>query len=175
MAYTEPKVWVSEPLTSSDMNTYVSDNLVALHEPPTGNYLANEASDITTTSTSFVDVDNTLGKFSQAITTTGGDIMVSFCGSIRNQTGGNRVFMALSLDGTVYGGTEGIMGVVMPAAGLANPGTNGSFVYWFFGVAAGTHTVNLMWRVDGGTGQLYRGAAAASGDIIPQFVVREVS
>lgn len=165
--WTQPITWSNQPLIASDMNTYISDNLEALKDPPTAYYNADEASDLTTSSTSFADVDATTDKFSLSIDTTGGAIMVSFCGALSNNTAGSRIFLRITANGTPYGGGDGLT--------FVNVLGNGSFVYWLEGLPAGNYNIRLQWKVSAGTATLFRGAGTANGDIIPQFHVREVS
>src|SRR5689334_4136609 len=74
MPWTTPRTWVNnEPLTASDMNAHIRDNLNALKSPATDHYEANESSNYTTTSTTFVSIDAT--NLSLDITTMGGDIL----------------------------------------------------------------------------------------------------
>lgn len=167
MAYTQPITWSNQPLIASDMNTYISDNLEALKNPPTGYYNADEASDLTTTSTSFADVDATSGKFSQTIDTTGGAILVTFAGALSNNTAGSRIFLRVTANGTPYGGGDGIT--------FVNVLGNGSFTYWLNDLPAGNYNIRLQWKVSAGTATLFRGAGTVNGDVIPQFQVREVS
>ena len=67
MAWTQPKTWASEPLTSSDLNTHLRDNLEILKDPPSDDNILNQGSDYTTTSTAFVNIDGT--NLSLTITT----------------------------------------------------------------------------------------------------------
>lgn len=167
MAWTQPKTWSSEPLTSSDLNTHLRDNLEALKDPASGDYTLNESSDYTTTSTTFVDVDAT--NLSATLTTNGGDVFVFFAPLVA--LGSSQViFFDLDVDGTRLGGDDGIVATVPAGIGIAIP-----IIAMVKGLAAGSHTIKLQWKVTSGTGKLYAGAGTASGDVHPQFIVREVS
>ena len=73
MAYTAPVNFVSgNPLLETELNL-MQDNFRALKDPPSADYVLNEGSDYTTTSTSFVDVDAT--NLALSITTKGGDVL----------------------------------------------------------------------------------------------------
>ncbi len=170
MAWTAPKTWsVGETLTSSDMNTQIRDNMVALKEPPTDLYEVNEGSDYTTAQTSFVDVDATNLKLT--ITTTGGDVLIGFYGMFSFAAIINTVFLNVTKDGTVIVADDGIQAVQVrhvdhrPAV---------SFCYLLTSLGAGTYEFRLQWKVTGSTVTLYAGAGTANADIHPQFWVREI-
>ena len=171
MAWNGVKLWaVGETLTAADMIAYINDNLDALKDPPSDNYEANEGADYTTASTTFVDVDAT--GFSLAITTTGGDVMVGFVGSISNSAGVNLMMLNVDVDGGPVAADDGI--VVISSTG-ANYRMNASFTYLVTGLAAAAHTFKLQWKTTAGTATMLAGAGTANGDIHPQFWAREVS
>lgn len=166
MTWTTPKTWVTgEPLTASDMNTHLRDNLEALKNPPSAQVTLNQASDYTTTATSFVDVDS--GVLSLTISTHGGDVMVAFHGNVGATS---RVYLNITADGVPIAGDDGI---------ASNTGTGDntlfSFVRLVTGLAPGPHTFRLQWKVNSGTATLYAGAGTANWDVHPQFWAREVS
>lgn len=178
MAYTEPKVWTNEPLVSTDMNTYVSDNLTALKEPPSAHYELDEGSNFQTTSTSFTNVDgtDTDGLLRHTITTTGGDIMVWFNGMVAINTDTTGVFLNVSLDNVDVTTNDGITGFYRFTSGVNGSRFPISFFYMITGVSAGSHTLRLRWKVVGSaTATLYAGAGTTGGDIHSQFGVREMS
>ena len=80
MAWTTPKTWSSEPLTSTDLNTYVRDNQNYLKGRVDADAAQYErtSGDYTTSSSTLVDVDAT--NMSLTITTTGGDVLVTLVG-----------------------------------------------------------------------------------------------
>jgi hypothetical protein len=166
MSWTDPKTWqTGEALTASDMNTHIKDNLNALKAPPTEHYECDEASDYTTTSTSFVDVDAT--SLSLTIVTTGGDVLIGFCGFFQQSAAVVFLDVHESVGNARLAGDDGI----------ARPG-NGfefvSFIWLATGLDAGSHTFKLQWKVSAGTGTLYAGAGGTSLDLHPQFWVREI-
>lgn len=169
MPWTNPKTWTTgELLSAADLNTQLRDNLNALKAPPSAQFLANESTNYTTTSTTFVNVDNTAGKFNLTITTTGGDVMIGFTGNFN--TGGFNLYLDVELDGARIAGDDGLL-VVSGAVAVQH----GSFVHLKTGVTAASHTFKLQWKMGGGTGTLYAGAGTALYDVHPQFWVREVS
>lgn len=164
MAWTSPKTWTAEPLTSSDLNTHLRDNLNALKDPPSNKYTFNDSADWTTTSTSFVDIDTT--DLSLAITTYGGDVLVHFFGTTTTSAG--QIFFDFTVDGTRNGGDDGLVRVPSTL-------TPTSFTVLVEGLSAASHTFKMQWKVSSGTATLYAGAGTASNDVHGQFWVREVS
>jgi hypothetical protein len=140
MAWTNPKTWVaSSPAGAAELNTHLRDNLNALKSPPTD---AKNVGAHSTSSTSYVDVDST--NLSVTIETTGGDILVTFSGSGSMAAAGNFGYLTISLDG-VDQWTGGI--TVATVAGYQGM----SFAVWLIGVAAGSHTIKLRYKVSGST------------------------
>lgn len=170
MAWTTPKTWLAgAPLLAADLNTHVRDNLAALKAPPTDTHDANEASDWSTTSTTFTAIDNV--DLSLSLTTTGGDILVAFCGNFI-ASAANSVYLQVVLDGVGKQGDDGYISEYLDRS--AAPGRSVSFSYLIEGVAAGTHTIVINWKTSGGTVTMFGGAGTANGDLHPQFMAREV-
>lgn len=173
--WTQPATWsVNQLVTADDLNTHLRDNLEFLKSPPTGSYLANEATDYSTTSTTFVDVDS--AKFAYTLDTEGGDIMIGWFGSVRlSQV--DRYFYFDVLVNTLgrVGGDDGLIVCRNPSVTINNRTIAVSFVFLLRSVPAGTHTFKLQWKVDGASATLYSGAATSLLDVHPQFWVREVS
>ena len=172
MAWTTPLTWEDGRLvTASDMNTYISDNLTHLYDRLATNdeYTANEASDYTTTSTSFVDIDAT--NLSLTITTHGGDVLVGFTGFVQLSGAGTQyVHFNVDVDGSPQFADDGL-------GGAWDAGTRKlvSFVVLIEGLTAGSHTFKLKWKSQiGGTITLYAGAGTSNLDVHPQFWVQEL-
>jgi hypothetical protein len=174
MAYTTPKTWVTgELVTATEMNTYMRDNQTALKSPPSDQYIIDESADYTTTSTSFVDIDAT--NFALTITTTGGDIEVSFLGTLISSAV-SRAYFTLAVDGTAIseGGTDGIAGSAYSTiSSRVNYGAIASFHWTIKGLSAGSHTVKMQWKTTTGTLTLYAGAGTTDGDITGHFSIKE--
>ncbi len=171
MAYTAPRTWVNgEVLTASLLTTHLRDNLIALKEPPTALYNVNESADYTTSSTSFVNVD--ADDLSLTVTTTGGRVLITFCGTM-TMAAANTVFFDVLVDGARLAGDDGLVANYIDRS--SPPGRSVSFAVWTSALAAGSHTFRLQWRVSGSTATLYAGAGTGGGDLHPQFAVREVS
>ncbi len=170
MAWTSPKTWTSEPLTSADLNTHLRDNLEALKDPPTAHYEAAELADYTTTSTTFVDVDESNLRFT--LETHGGDLLVGFHGYVTcNVSSLRTISFDVEVDGTRQGGDAGIQAAQVNSSNRQPV----SFVHLITGLDAGSHTISLQWRISSATATLFAGASTGETDVVPQFWVREVS
>lgn len=150
MAWTTPKTWSAETLTSTDMNTHIRDNLNYLKDTiaPNAEQYARTSGNYTTTSTTFTDVDGTNMSFS--LTTTGGDVMVT-CAGYGSSGAGDAVTVGVFVTGL---GTTTI--VEAESTNNSDP-VNVSFVYIFKDLAAGTYTFTLRYKGDGSTTTLYAG------------------
>jgi hypothetical protein len=168
---TPVKTWADNNLVAaSDLNAEIRDRMDFLKSPPTAQYTLNQASDYTTTSTSFVDVDGT--NLVLTITTAGGDVLIGFSGLVGNNGNTQNVLFDVLLDGVRIGGDDGLIGMRTAAAGAASPV---SLLFLKTGLSAGSHTFKLQWRTTATTATLYAGAGTANFDLHPQFWVREVS
>jgi hypothetical protein len=174
MAWNGTKDWSNEPLIATDMDTYVSDNLDALKEPPSAVYDMDELTDLTVSSTTFVDLDAVEGRLQHTITTTGGDVMVGFRCAMSGAAA-TALFLDITVDGTPEGGTDGIF--TQSSNASANVADEGIFfMHIITGLAAGSHVFKLQGKVDAsGSVIIYRGAGTAQADVIGQFWVREMS
>lgn len=145
MAWTPPRTWSADELIDETiLNTHVRDNLAWLKTPPNGR--ATLSSQVTTTSTSFTDITG----LSVTMTTSGGNVLCFFTGALAN-SGSYYSLVTLNVDGTVVGGTDGLVTV------LAASSQNVSFAYVLTGLSAGTHIIKMQWKTAnaGGTVTLY--------------------
>lgn len=171
-AWTTPATWSTTQLvTASDLNEQIRDNLSALKAPPTDYHVLNEGADYTLNSAVFADVDGT--NLSLTITTTGGDVFVGFHGNFSNDATTRNLYLDVTMDGVAVGGNDGIIAERVDVT--AAPGAGVSFTRLIPGVAAGTHTFNLTYKVSAGAVTLYAGAGTSGGDLHGQFWVREMS
>ena len=165
MGWSQPHSWVAgELVTAALLNTHLRDNLEFLKAPPTALYHVNQASDYTTTSTSFVDVDAT--NLALTINTAGGDVLIVFMGY---GGGTGRLYFDVAVDNVRMAGDDGFLSAVN---GSNSPIT---LVALKQGLPPGNHTFKLQWKVNSGSGVLYAGAGTSGLDFHPQFFVREVS
>ncbi len=128
---------------SADLFTDIADDLDFLRNPPSGTYaLSTAGSNITTTSTSFVDLTST----TVTLTTQGNPINIYF--NCRANTTNAR--FDILVDGvSITADNEGL-GAVTPASTFGN----NSF-FRRIAVTAASHTVKVQWRVTTGTGTVY--------------------
>jgi hypothetical protein len=155
-------------VTAALLNEQMRDNLDAVKNPPTALTNVNEAANYSTTSTTFVDVDNV--DLSLSITTGGGDVLIGLCTSVLSGNGFG-VGFDVTMDGIRILGDDGLV-----------QNNNGgdveiiSFAIMRRSVSAGLHTFRLQWRSQTGVAvTMYAGAGTANLDAHPQFWVREVS
>lgn len=168
--WSAPRTWsVGELVTAALLNTHLRDNLEFLKTPPTGLYTLNQGGDYSITSTTFVDVDAT--NLALTITTAGGDVLIGFSGSFAQATSLAYIYLDLLIDGVRFMGDDGI---IFHQAATANARFHMSFCVLKQGLAVGSHTFKLQWRVSAGAGTLYAGAGTAGLDNHAQFWVREV-
>ena len=159
MAWTTPKTdWTTGELVSaSDMNS-IGQNLVALKNLPKA--VGGTTAEISASSGSFVDVDSE--NLNLTITTTGGDVLAHFHGSVSlgRREGG---YFDVDVDGTRQGDNSGILRSYFNARdGSVYHAV--SFTRLIQNLSAGSHTFKLQWRTNG-TISLKTGA---------QFWVREI-
>ena len=169
MAWTAPKTWSSEPLTSLDLNSNVRDNLNHLKDrldSSAGNFLSGAAL-LTTTATEFVDVDAV--NLSLALTTHGGDVLLGFTGTVRCSQPGGSVYFNVAVDNVDYVADEGIIRQQISGSVDNNRHKPLSFVMLIPGLAASSHTFKLRWKANSGN--------TAKMDVVslhPQFWAKEI-
>ena len=102
---------------------------------------AAAATDVTTTSTSFVDMDS----MAVTLTTRGGDLLVWFSAGFYHVTVGTIITLGVKIDAeadvTLIPWNQGAANMVEPMARQ----------YRFTPVAAGSHTVKMRWKTSAGT------------------------
>lgn len=168
MVWTTPKTWSSEPLTSLDLNTHVRDNQNHLKDrlDASASRIIRGARAITTTSTAFVDVDSL--NLALTLTTHGGDVLLGFTGSIKNQANSGTTSLNVAVDGVDYIADEGIVAYQSAGSGgIRN--TPASFVMLIAGLSAGSHTFKLRWKTSHNN--------TSSIDVVrlhPQFWAKEI-
>lgn len=137
MAWSTPKTWASEPLTSVDLNTYIRDNQNYLKDRVDGVADQYAGSGHTTTSTSYVDVDATNMAFT--LTTTGKDVLVT-CTLVTSHTINRYSYFQLDVDGTAQ------YALAYSRHGTGSEYQNLSCSQIISGLSAGSHTFKLQWR-----------------------------
>ncbi|MCY4466357.1 MAG: hypothetical protein OXE46_12550 [Chloroflexi bacterium] len=146
MAWTSPKTWASEPLTSSDLNTYVRDNQDHLKDrlDNSASAIVTGNSTLSTRSEAFVDIDSE--KLSISLTTHGGDVLVGFTGTVKSVVVSRPVFFNLAVDGVLYFADDGIMQTVVGADGYRNQSVPLCLVVLVTDLDAGAHTFKMRWK-----------------------------
>lgn len=169
MAWTAPKTWSSEPLTSLDLNSNVRDNLNHLKDrldSSAGKILSGE-SRLETTATEFVDVDAL--NLSLALTTHGGDVLLGFTGTVQCSQSTGSVFFNVAVDDVDYVADDGIIAHTIGTSYDFNRAKSMSFVMLIPGLSAGSHTFKLRWKSSNGN--------TARIDVVrlhPQFWAKEI-
>lgn len=156
----------NDALSKDFLNNYIFTPISQLATPAAA-YYSKPSSDpnITTVSTTFGYVDNTLGKFSLQIATTGAPIEMGFRGIASHSVATASVAFDIEVDGVNY--TNG--GVLAQGT---HPTASGAFTISFREIipviAGGIHTFKLVWKVvSAGTGTLVS-------THVPSFYVREL-
>jgi hypothetical protein len=130
----------------------------------------NNIATLSTTSTTYVDVDPT--NFNLTLTTTGRDVLLTFSGVVRHTTTTATSDYDVNLDGTLLGsvtlGSAALSKITNPDAATNNIIMPINFSIIVSGLSAASHTFNLQWKVSAGTVTL-RGTNA-----VCQFSVREI-
>ena len=150
MAWTAPKTWSSEPLTSLDLNSNVRDNLNHLKDrldSSAGRFIHGESS-LATTATEFVDVDAV--KLKLELTTHGGDVLLGFTGAVTCSRANSTVFLNVAVDDVDYIADDGIVGHKIAGTYDENRHKPLSFVMLIPGLSPGPHTFKLRWKTGGG-------------------------
>lgn len=166
MAWTTPKTWSSEPLTSLDLNTYMRDNQNHLKDrlDNGAQNIVSGATVLTTNADVFVDVD--ADKLSLTLVTNGGDVLVGFTGTLQSSLSGRKTWLNVAVDGVDYIADDGIIGINARGENVHAPM---SFVLLVTGLGAGNHTFKLRWKTEGN--------AIAKLDVVdlhPQFWAKEL-
>ncbi len=160
--WTSPVTWnPGQVVAASDLNAQLRDNLIYLFARPQGVVKRDNGASYTTTSTSFVDIDGTNLKITLNIS--GSAVLLGFTGC------GYLAQFDFLIDSTRYA-SAGADGLV-DAGGALGPICMIGLVT---GLAAGSHTFKVQWKVTGGTGALYAGNGTGGQDFIPTFWASEV-
>ncbi len=169
MAWTAPKTWSSEPLTSLDLNANVRDNLNHLKDrldSSAGKFISGQSM-LSTTATEFVDVDAV--NLSLTLTTHGGDVLLGFTGTVQSTASNGSVFFNVAVDNVDYVADDGIIRHNIGASFDNRRDKPLSFVMLIPDLSAGSHTFKLRWKANSGN--------AARMEVVslhPQFWAKEI-
>lgn len=143
-------------------------------------YTLNEASNYTTTSTTWVDIDGT--NLALTITPTGTRVFLWFDCNVKNTSAGTpTVYFDIEQDDGVtqarIGGDDGLQfAIVTSTDGGSDQYSPVAFNRMVTGLTPGTaYTFSLQWKTVGSGGvTLYAGAGTTNLDMHPQFGVFEI-
>ncbi len=169
MAWTSPKTWTSEPLTSIDLNVYVRDNQNHIKDRiDSGASTAVSASkDFSTTSTAWVDVDPK--ELSLTLQTHGGAMLIGFTGAIRHHTDNKATYFNIAVDDNDYFSEGGFTQFHNAARDDAFRFKPICFVVMIPALTPGTYVFKLRWKtVRGNTAVLDVSSTR------PQFWAKEI-
>lgn len=170
--WTNPKTWVADELvTASAMNEQIRDNLLWLKAPPSRQYTALGDGDWVSSSTNWVDVDSTYLAF--YMSSTGGDLLVHFHGTLALSATDNIVYFDLLMDGEMVAGDQGIIAIQNPDSAMAQRIVTVSFTRRIRNVSPMAHLVRLQWRVNTGSVRMYAGTTSGR-QLRPQFWMMEI-
>lgn len=146
MAWTSPKTWTSEPLTSLDLNTHLRDNQNHLkgRMDNRSSVIASGASSYRTTSTSFVDIDAT--HLSLTVNTHGADVLLGFTGAVHNKNNASSTYFNVAVDSVDYFDDDGITQLTSATSGDQYRLKPICFVVLITGLNAGSHNFKLRWK-----------------------------
>lgn len=166
MTYAPVTVFNENDGLSVDRANQIYTALSRLITPPYKIYTkpTGEAN-LTTTSTTFGTVDNTVDKFNLTIVTFGNPVEIGFNGLVNHSVSGGLITFDVEMDGALLGGASNNWDAIFCASNAGSYRTTWRRIHT---VAAGSHTFKLMWKITtAGTGTLYSNS-------LPQFYVREI-
>ncbi|MCY4072223.1 MAG: hypothetical protein OXG60_13075 [Chloroflexi bacterium] len=141
MAWTTPKTdWsTGELVAAADLNS-IGDNLAALRNLGKAAYTTTK--DIVSNTRNFTHIDG--DNLNLTITTTGGDVLVHFHGSI-GLWDGQSVFLDIEVDGSRLGGNDGLLRhQFVNVSGSAQVANLVSFTRLIQNLSPGSHTFKLQ-------------------------------
>lgn len=164
MAWTSPRTWTSEVLTSALLNTHLRDNLNYLFAPNTDN--AHDTGVETTTSTTFVDADAT--NLSIDVAPAGTEVFLIFIAMVSHDTTNGRIYFDITQDGSSITSLTSGLGGVTPGATTAE--SNICLIHRRTGLTPNqSYNFKLRWRTNAGT------ATMANNTAYCDFIAREIT
>ncbi|MFQ3536758.1 MAG: hypothetical protein SNJ58_12870 [Aggregatilineales bacterium] len=151
MTWTTPTTWsAAQVVTATQLNEQLRDNLNYLISRPHGRVLHTAASNYTTSSPSFADIDPT--NLSLSLTLSGSAVLVGFSGLVETGSGVMACF-DLSVDGVRF--TAAPHGLVAPYILAGVPRWPVSYTVLVVGLTVGSHVFGPMWCAVGGSITLF--------------------
>ncbi len=172
--WTTPKTWnTGDPLTASDMNTHIRDNMEFLLTGGTSVQNRVDASDVSITSTSFVDVDTTNFKVTITPTSSTNLVVVFITGAVSFPSTGY-AFFDLTDNGARLGQDDGLFVIGSTSTFLANR-IPINIAIPLRNLSVASHEFRLQAKVSAGTLTFLMGAGTANGDIHPYMTAKEIN
>ena len=171
-----PKTWNDgDPLTGTNMNDELRDELIAVKTPAHAYGKVDEASNYSINTTSWTDVDTT--NLAMTVVTSGGVIDVWFNANLYyvSGTGTTFAYLDIDVDGTRQGGDDGLAHLEITSTLTAAAIHVRCYVS---GLSAASHTFKLQWKRVTGTNMvagMYAGAGTVNHDIHPTMGLREIT
>ena len=146
VAWTTPKTWTSEPLTSIDLNTFVRDNQNHLKDriDSSANRVVSGIRNYSTTATEWVDVD--AQELSLTLQAHGGDVLVGFTGTVFHNVNSRATFFNVAIDEINYFSDDGITQFHNANHQDVFRYKPLTFVVLIPGLATGSHIFKLRWK-----------------------------
>lgn len=155
----------NDALSKDFVNNYILSPINSIANPPSAFYTKPSSDpNLTTTSTTFTYLDNTLNKFYLQISTSGNPVIVGFRSLVQHSVAANSVAFDIEVDGVNYTGGGNLAVGNHSVAG-------GSFMVAFsevIQIASGVHTFKVVWRA------VTAGTATLVSSSIPSFYVKEL-
>ena len=169
MAWTRPKTWSSEPLTSLDLNTYMRDNQNYLKDRLDNSVsrIISADSNFSTSSTDWVDIDSS--ALSLTLTTLGGAVLLGFTGNIIISKDRRNCYVNIAIDGVDHFADDGVTLYGSSGEGDGHRPKPLGFVLLIPGLSAGAHTFVMRWKTQSGSV-----VSMLATDTHPQFWAKEV-
>lgn len=150
MAWTSPKTWTSEPLTSIDLNTYVRDNQNHIKDriDSGASHVVAGARNYSTTATNWVDVDPK--ELALTLQVNGGAVLIGFTGAIRHHANGKTTYFNIAVDDNNFFSGDGFTQLVNASRDDIVRFKPICFVVMIPALALGSHVFKLRWKTVSG-------------------------
>lgn len=146
MAWTTPKTWSSEPLTSVDLNTYVRDNQNHLKDriDSSASTVVSGIRNYSTTATEWVDIDPQ--ALALTLQTHGGDVLIGFTGAVSHSGDSKVTYFNIAVDESNYFSDDGVTQFHNPSQNDVFHFKPLSIVVMIPSLSTGSHVFTLRWK-----------------------------
>lgn len=165
--WTTPRTWVANEIPpAATWNTHLRNNLEWLKTPPFSSAQLNLGANVSTTSTSFVEMTS---GFRTTITSTGGKILYLATFTVRGSAAGVNMYFDIGYrasGGGAFSRTYGFAVDGLAFVRYTNIGQDRAVTLhtWFTSLGAGTYDFTPMWKVSSGTATLWAASGTAGAD-----------